>query len=388
MNSTAPTSPHVEGIDELADAIADELRRSPIDLDPVRAVDERVRQLAPLASDRQRRQLTDAVTARLDGLDRLEPLLADPTVDEILVGNGTVWAERCGQIAHVAAIGDATTRRIIERVLGPLGRRLDRTSPIVDARLPDGARVCAVVAPVAVTGPTLSIRRFADRARSLDEFVASSDAGLAAAADRCRELVAARCNVVVSGATSSGKTSLLAALLDQADPTERIVVLEDIAELPCRSPHLVRLEARPASPDGPPPITVEQLVRTALRLRPDRLVVGEARGDEVIALIQAMNTGHDGSFSTVHANSATDAMLRIEALTVRAAPEWPISAVRQALASSIDAVVHVERRGGQRVIVDVAEVDAGAPGDDPTRFDRPLALRPLLAGAPLTRRRT
>ncbi len=351
-------------VDRAADRIAAALRARTDEPALDELVDRAVQRERPLADDPERRRLSNAVRARLGGLDRLDPLLADPTIDEILVGNGRVWVERHGVVSAVGDLDDRTTRRVIERVLAPLGRRLDRMTPIVDARLPDGSRVCAVIEPVAVDGPTLSIRRFADRVRALDEFLGdpSTDATVRG---RCREIVERRCNVLVSGATSSGKTSLLGALLSLADERDRILLLEDTAELPCRAPHLVRLEARPPTVDGPDPITVEHLVRTALRLRPDRLVVGEVRGDEVLALLQAMNTGHDGSFSTCHANSAEDALLRLESLVVRAAPRWPLGAVRHTIARSIDVVVHVERRGSERVISELAEVVVPCDADDP-----------------------
>ena len=226
---------------------------------------------------------------------------------------------------------------MLERVLAPLGRRLDRTNPIVDARLPDGSRVCAVIGPVAVDGAAVSIRRFRRHAfRSLP----SRRHGSSSCSPRC---CAPRCNVVVSGATSSGKTSLLASLLGLTDPGERIIVLEDTAELQPTNAHVVRLEARPATPDGIRPIPLDELVRTALRLRPDRLVVGEVRGNEVTGLVQAMNTGHDGSLATCHANGPIDALLRLETLVMQAAPSWPLAAIRAQLSRSIDVIVHVAR---------------------------------------------
>ncbi|MEL6892283.1 MAG: ATPase, T2SS/T4P/T4SS family [Actinomycetota bacterium] len=371
----------------LADRIGSDVRAVATsgELDDVdRLVDAEVTRHRPLADDVERQRLADAIRSRLGGLDRLEPWLADPDVDEVLVSRGAIWVERRGVVERVEAIDGDSTRRVVERVLAPLGRRLDRSSPIVDARLPDGSRVCAVIEPVAVDGPVLSVRRFAEHARSLDDFLdgtAGDDAATIRSA--CVEALRRRCNVVVSGATSSGKTSLLGALLALADPADRIIVLEDTRELPCAAPHIVRLEARPETVDGPAPITVEQLVRTALRLRPDRLVVGEVRGDEVLALVQAMNTGHDGSFSTVHANSPEDALLRLESLVVRAAPRWPLSAVRHTLARSIDVVVHVGRRGPDRMITQVAEVVAAghdaAPG--------PLEVRSVSDGRTLGRTR-
>jgi pilus assembly protein CpaF len=240
---------------------------------------------------------------------------------------------------------------VTERILAPLGRRLDRTNPIVDARLPDGSRVCAVIPPISPDGGCLSIRRFRDRALGLEAF------GSDAVAAVLELLVAGRCNVIVSGATSSGKTSLLNATLGRCEPGERIVTIEDTVELLPMAEHLVRLEARPASADGPAAITLEHLVRTALRLRPDRLVVGEVRGPEVLALVQALNTGHDGSWSTCHANSALDALHRLETLVVQTAPAWPIGAVRQHLTRSIDIVVHVARfPDGRRQVIEIGEV--------------------------------
>ena len=266
-----------------------------------------VRRLAPLRTADEQRALADQAIAHLTGLGELDIHLRDPTVDEVLVnGGGDIWIDRRGDLEAVGSLEQATVEHLIERVIAPLGRRIDRTSPIVDARLPDGSRVCAALAPIAVDGAALSIRRFRRDALPVDEF-ASGDV-----LELLGEIVDARCNVVVTGATSSGKTSLVAALLGTIAPSERLVVVEDTSELPLAHPHIVRLEARPASIDGPAPIDLAQLVRTALRLRPDRIVVGEVRGDEVLALVQAMNTGHDGSISTCHANGPLDAVLRLE----------------------------------------------------------------------------
>jgi pilus assembly protein CpaF len=320
--------------------------------DAATVVRAHLRRVAPLASAAAGEQLVRAAVARLDGLGALDALVADDTVDEVLVNaHGDVWAERDGRMSQVGHLGPGDLAVVTERILAPLGRRLDRANPIVDARLPDGSRVCAVIPPVSPDGACLSIRRFRDR--SLDLWAFASDA-VAAVLDL---LMAGRCNVVVSGATSSGKTSLLNAALGRCQPGERIVTIEDTVELLPAADHLVRLEARPASPDGPPAITLEHLVRTALRLRPDRLVVGEVRGPEVLALVQALNTGHDGSWSTCHANSALDALHRLETLIVQAAPAWPLHAVRQHLTRSIDAVVHVTRRtDGSRQVVEIGEV--------------------------------
>ncbi|TFH16975.1 MAG: CpaF family protein, partial [Acidimicrobiales bacterium] len=284
-------------------------------------IDE-VRRLAPLRTANEQELLTDSALARLSGLGELEVYLRDPDVDEVMVNAGrSIWIERHGALHHVGSLESDTVDHLIERVLAPLGRRVDRSSPIVDARLPSGARVCVVLPPVAVDGASLAIRRFAPDIRPLDAFADTDGIGL------LRAVIDRRCNVVVSGATSSGKTSLVAALLQTVADTERLVVVEDTAELPIEHGHVVRLEARPALVDGPAPITVADLVRTALRLRPDRIVVGEVRGDEILALVQAMNTGHDGSLSTCHANGPLDALLRLETLVLQASPTWPLAAI-------------------------------------------------------------
>ena len=344
-----------------------------------------VRRLAPLRTADEQRALAEQAVAHLTGLGELDTHLRDPTVDEVLVnGGGDIWIDRRGDLESVGSLEQATVEHLIERVIAPLGRRIDRTSPIVDARLPDGSRVCAALAPIAVDGAALSIRRFRRDAPPLGEF-ASADA-----LELLGEIVDARCNVVVSGATSSGKTSLVAALLGTIAPSERLVVVEDTTELPLRHPHTVRLEARPATIDGPAPIDLAQLVRTALRLRPDRIVVGEVRGDEVLALVQAMNTGHDGSISTCHANGPLDALLRLESLVMQAAPTWPLAAIRHHLARSIDVVVHVERRGVHRRVAAISEVARPNSTDDTPRLRALTTLDPgdrCSVVGPLTRRR-
>lgn len=348
-----------------ADAL-DELCRRLADMtgDVRDLVEREVRRVAPLAAPAEQERLAADAIARLGGLGELEALLADPAVDEVLVNGGTdIWIERGGTLTRAGELRGQPLEHIIERILGPIGRRVDRTSPIVDARLPDGSRVCAVVAPVGVDGPCLSIRRFSSAVRPLAAFTDSVGVEL------CREIVAARCNVVVSGATSSGKTSLLASLIAELPDRERVVVLEDTAELPIGDQHVVRFEARPPSIDGPGAITLDDLVRTALRFRPDRLIVGEIRGHEVLSLVQALNTGHDGSFSTCHANGPLDALLRLESLVLQAAPTWPLAAIREQLARSVDVVVHVARSrpASGRRIVSISEV---VDGDERVR---PLA---------------
>ena len=359
-------------IDELCRRVAE----IPGDVDAV--VRSHVRAVAPLADEAHQSRLASAAVARLAGLDALDALMADVDVDEILVNaGGEVWVERAGELHTAPPLPPSAIAIVLERVLSPLGRRLDRTNPIVDARLPDGSRICAVIGPVAVDGAAIAIRRFRRRPLPLAAFACP------AVAELLTEVLQSRCNVVVSGATSSGKTSLLAALLGLTAPAERIVVLEDTAELQPANEHLVRLEARPSTPDGIRPILLDELVRTALRLRPDRLVVGEVRGNEVLGLVQAMNTGHDGSLATCHANGPVDALLRLETLVMQAAPSWPLPAIRAQLTRSIDVIVHVGRTASAaRQIVDVVEVAVS----DRSPEVRSLATGPVVVGE-LGRRR-
>lgn len=319
-----------------------------------------VDRLAPLLAPADRTWAVARVVSRLAGLDALDEHLRDPAVDEVMVNAGrAVWVDRHGELVHVGDLPPGAVDVVLERLLAPLGKRLDRTHPVVDARLPDGARVCAVVAPVAVDGTTVSIRRHRPQAVPLGAFAPPP------VVDLLQRLVAGRCNVLVSGATSAGKTTVLAALVACAAPTERVVVIEDTTELVLPGRHAIRLEALLPISDTVAPVELRDLVRAALRLRPDRLVVGEFRGDEVVAMVQALNTGHDGSLSTCHANSAVDALRRVETLVLQAAPTWPLAAIRRQVTRSLDVVVHVTRlASGERVVSEVAEVVES--GDEPT----------------------
>ena len=319
--------------------------------------------LLPLSDDHQVAAVAQAAVAHMAGLGPLQPFLTDPKVNEILINNGgDVWVERDGVMSSAGRLANDIAPRIIERILNPIGRRLDRLSPIVDARLADGSRVCAVIAPIAVDGPCLALRRFGVRRRTLADF-AHDQVG-----DLLNEIVESRCNVLISGAASSGKTSLLNVLASRIASGERIITLEDIAELRLDAAHVLRLETRPATADGVAAISMTDLVRTSLRLRPDRIVVGEIRGAEVIDMLQALNTGHDGSMATCHANGPLDALRRLETLVVQHAPSWPMDAVRDHVRSSIDVLVHVERgAGGVRSVSEIVEVLApGAAGDHRT----------------------
>ena len=316
-----------------------------------------LREEAPLLATATVDLVLDELVDDVGGLGPLEPLLADVTVTEIMVnGPDRVFVEREGRVVAVPCeIDAATILRVVERVIAPLGLRLDRSSPIVDARLADGSRLHAVLPPLAPDGPCVSIRRFGNRAVPLAAFGLEPETK-----SRFDVMVRAGWNIVVSGATSSGKTTCCNALARAIDPSERIVTIEETAELRLDQPHVVRLEARPANAEGTGAVSVRDLVRSALRMRPDRIVVGEVRGGEALDMLQACNTGHDGSLSTVHANSPDDALARLETLVLCAGVPLPLPAVRHQLTSAIDAIVQVRRgRDGRRAIVDVSEVGVG-----------------------------
>lgn len=274
-----------------------------------------------------------------DALGPLGPFFVDPAVSEILCnGPGFVWVEREGVLAPTeTVVSAADLERIIERVLAPLGRRADRSMPWAEGRLADGSRVHVVVPPIAIDGPYIAIRRFAPRGFALAEL---ADAGHVA---QLRRAVAARRSLLVVGAAGAGKTTLLNALAGLIEPGERIVTIEDAAELRLAHPHVVRLESRPANGDAAGEVPVRELLRTALRLRPDRLVVGEVRGPEALDLVHALHTGHRGSLATLHANGTVDALRRLEALALSAPQSPPLPALRSMLASAVGLVVVVER---------------------------------------------
>jgi pilus assembly protein CpaF len=322
---------------------------------------ELARQAAPLVAGAGVERAVDRLQADLWGLGPLEPLVADPAVTEVMAnGGGDVWVERHGRLEPAGIRLDAATvLQLIERIVAPLGRHVDRASPIVDARLPDGSRVHAVVPPLAVDGPCLTIRRFGTRRITLEE---ACQPGVAAL---LRWAVRARANVVVCGGAGSGKTTLLNALAGEVPAGERLVTVEDPAELRLEHPHVVRLEARPGNAEGVGAVTVRDLVRTALRMRPDRIVVGEVRGGEAVDMLAAMGTGHDGSLSTCHANGPSDALARLETLALLGDVGLPLEAIRQQLAALVDLVVQVQRAAdGSRSVVAVHEV-AGSAGTVP-----------------------
>ena len=312
-----------------------------------------------------RARLAEAVARRSFGLGPLEPLLADPAVDEVMVnGPDAVWVERGGRIepAGVSFASEADLRHAIERILAPLGRRVDEATPLVDARLPDGSRVNVIIPPLALDGPVLTIRRFRPRGLSADDLVAEGTLN-PPLRDFLARGVRARCNLLVSGGTGSGKTTLLNALSAFIPPEERVVTVEDAAELRLRQPHVVRLETRPRSLEGRGAVSVRDLVRNALRMRPDRILVGEVRGAEALDMLGAMTTGHDGSLSTVHAGSPEEALRRVETLALMADVALPHAAVREQVAGALDLVAHLARgRDGARRLVAVSEVVRVAAG--------------------------
>jgi len=308
---------------------------------------------SPLLTAAQRSDVCTMVASRMEGFGVLDPLLADRDVSEIMInGAGRIWVERHGVIEQSAvSVGRNEIDRLIERMVAPIGRRVDRRSPWVDGRLPDGSRFNVIVPPIALDGPYVTIRRFVLRNLAVSAFACPEVAALVG------EAVAGGANVVVSGGTGAGKTTLLNAIAGEIDPVARIVTVEDSAELALPHDHVVRLEARPMSVEGVGLVTIRDLVRNALRMRPDRLIVGEVRGDEALDMIQALNTGHSGCLSTCHANGPLDALHRIESLAMMAGEGMPLDAIRSQLASAVDLVIQVGRssEGGRRIVA-IAEV--------------------------------
>ena len=323
------------------------------------AVSELIDAGAAILEPATRARLRELILREAVGLGPLEELLTDPAVEEVMVnGHDRVYVERGGRIerADVRFPSEQALRDAIERILTPLGRRVDELSPMVDARLEDGSRVHVVIPPLAVDGPSLSIRRFSavrPGPRELVELGTLTNE----LHDELAAAVGARRSILVSGGTGSGKTTLLNALSAFIDETERVVTIEDAAELRLRQPHVVRLESRPANVEGRGLVSIRDLLRGALRMRPDRIVIGEVRGGEALDLLMALNTGHEGALSTVHANSPEDALRRVETLALMARVGLPHEAIREQLGRGLDLVVHLARLSdGSRRVVEVAEV--------------------------------
>jgi pilus assembly protein CpaF len=324
----------------------------------------------PLTSE-ERQRLARAIIDDVLGYGPMQRLLDDDAVSEIMVnGPDAIYAERSGKLRRTGLrfASEEHLRRVIERIVSRVGRRIDESSPMVDARLPDGSRVNAIIPPLAVDGASLTIRKFARDPLQVEDLVrfGSLTPELAELLAAC---VQGRLNTIVSGGTGTGKTTLLNVLSSFIPSDERIVTIEDAVELQLRQDHIVRLEARPANIEGRGAVTIRDLVKNSLRMRPDRIIIGEVRGGETLDMLQAMNTGHDGSLSTVHANSPRDALSRLETLVLMAGMDLPVRAIREQLASAVDLVVQLTRmRDGSRRVTAVTEVQ-GMEGDTVTLQD-------------------
>ena len=316
-------------------------------------------------SRNERRRLFEQIVAEILGLGPLEPLLADESITEIMVnGPKSIYIERSGKLERTSATfdDDSHLMRIIDRIVAPLGRRIDESSPLVDARLPDGSRVNAVIPPISLVGPTLTIRKFSKVPLTIQDLI-NFGSITPEAVEFLRACVIARINIVISGGTGSGKTTLLNVLSGFIPNDDRIVTVENAAELQLRQEHVVTLESRPPNIEGRGEITIRDLVINCLRMRPDRIVVGECRGAEALDMLQAMNTGHDGSLTTAHSNSPRDTLARLETMVLMAGMDLPIRAIREQVASAIQLVAHQDRmRDGTRKVTSITEIQ-GMEGD-------------------------
>ncbi len=347
-----------------------------------------------------RDQLFHDIVDDMLGFGPLQPLLDDPDISEVMVnGPKRVYIERKGKLTktNITFENDLQVLRIIEKIILPLGRRIDADSPMVDARLPDGSRVNAIIPPVAIDGPTITIRKFQKGKLSVDQLIQFGSL-TKNMADFIRACVIARLNIVISGGTGSGKTTLLNVLSSFIPEDERIVTVEDAAELKLQQEHVVRLESKPANSEGRNAVTIRDMVRNCLRMRPDRIIVGEVRGGEALDMLQAMNTGHDGSLTTLHANTPRDSVSRLETMCMMAGMELPLRVIREQIASAIDLIIQQSRlKDGSRKVTSITEI-AGMEGDtvvmtDIFRFEqtgttpegkvigdlKPTGIRPLFS---------
>ncbi len=319
----------------------------------------------------ERQRLFEQITAEILGFGPLQPLLDDDSITEIMVnGPKNIYVERKGKLVRVpvAFEGNDHVMRVIDRIVAPLGRRIDESSPYVDARLPDGSRVNAVIPPISLVGPTLTIRKFSKTPITIEQMIGFGSM-TPEAAEFMKACVISRCNIVISGGTGSGKTTLLNVLSGFIPSDERILTIENAAELQLRQEHVVTLESRPANIEGRGEITIRQLVVNALRMRPDRIVVGEIRDEAALDMLQAMNTGHDGSMTTAHSNSPRDTLSRLETMTLMAGMDLPVRAIREQIAAAVNLVCHQERmRDGTRKITHITEVN-GMEGEIITTTD-------------------
>lgn len=328
--------------------------------------DELCQRSSNLLSRSERERLVNEVLDETFGLGPLEPLMKDATISDILInGHDTVYVERHGQLERVPVSFNDSRHllHIIQRIVGQAGRRVDETSPMVDSRLPDGSRINAIIPPLALDGALVSIRRFGARPIQAADLIAKKSLTIEML-DFLASCVRARLNILVSGGTGSGKTTLLNAMSAFIPDDERVVTIEDAAELRLQQPHVGRLETRPSNVEGAGEVTTRDLVRNALRMRPDRIVIGECRGAEALDMLQAMNTGHEGSLTTVHANDTRDALGRLEIMVGMAGFDLPIWVIRRQIASAIHLVVQASRLlGGERKVIKISEV-TGVEGDN------------------------
>jgi len=349
---------HLGLVSELGPRLFDVADRDAVRVRVQSEIDDQLRQEVALSRD-DRERLAVEIADDIFGYGPLERLLSDASISEIMVnGPHDIWLERNGLLSQttLAFTDDSHLRRIITKMVGQVGRRIDESSPLVDARLPDGSRVNAIIPPLSLSGPLLTIRKFREDRFDMAELVQlgtlSSDAS-----DFLNHCVAAELNILISGGTGSGKTTFLNALSAAVPESDRIVTIEDAAELRLDQVHVLRLEARPKNIEGEGEITIRDLVRNALRMRPDRIVVGEVRGAEALDMLQAMNTGHEGSLSTVHSNSPRDALNRLETMVLMAGYELPLRAIRQHVSAALDLIIHLDRLDdGSRRVVEIAEV--------------------------------
>ncbi|QUJ70635.1 CpaF family protein (plasmid) [Photobacterium sp. GJ3] len=316
----------------------------------------------------QRQNLNELVTELLDeivGFGPLQNLLDDPTIDDILInGSKQIYVERSGQLSRVPLrfMNDQHILRVIRRMIAPIGRRIDESNPMVDARLPDGSRINAVIPPLSIDGPCLSVRKFKKEGLNADTLI-QNGAMSVAMHQLLKKCAQARFNILISGSTGSGKTTLLNILSHYINTGERVVTIEDAAELQLRNGHVVRLETRPPNSEGQGEVTARDLLKNALRMRPDRIILGESRGAEVLDVLQAMNTGHQGSMSTLHANSPRDALVRLEMMVTLAGFTSTEALIKQIIATAVDMIVQVSRLpSGKRVITHIVEVQDVADG--------------------------
>jgi pilus assembly protein CpaF len=319
----------------------------------------------------ERRRLFEQIVAEILGLGPLEPLLADDSITEIMVnGAKQIYIERAGKLHREPATfeSDDHLMRIIDRIVAPLGRRIDESSPYVDARLTDGSRVNAIIPPISLVGPTLTIRKFSADPITVDQLIEWGTI-TPEAVEFLKACVVSAINMVISGGTGSGKTTMLNVMSQYIPGDERIVTIENAAELQLRQEHVVTLESRPPNIEGRGEVTIQNLVVNSLRMRPDRIIVGEIRAEEALDMLQAMNTGHEGSMTTAHSNSPRDTLARVETMTLMAGMDLPVRAIREQIASALEVVVHLERlRDGTRKVTNISEIQ-GMEGDVITMTD-------------------